>query len=42
MKKKEQVKVNAEELDIINYIGNDILTFMKEGQQGPLFSKDPV
>ena len=33
MKKKEQIKVNAEEQDIINYIGSEILTYMKEGQQ---------
>ena len=33
MKKKEQIKVNAEEQDIINYIGNEILLYMKEGQQ---------
>ena len=32
MKKKEHVKVNAEEQDIINYIGGEILQFMKEGQ----------
>ena len=33
IEKKEQVKVNDEEQDIINYIGSEILQYMKEGQQ---------
>jgi len=31
------VKVNAEEQDIINYIGADVLEYMKEGQQSTDF-----